>query len=98
MTWWLLPRDRRHQRPELRADERQSRLVSHGVLGECRLLELPVDGVALARGGARHAVLKSSSGRAVGSRVADVAGAGRREMHATGHVALSACSGQCVLE
>jgi len=49
MTWWLLPCDRRHQRPELRADERQSRLVSHGVLGECRLLELPVDGVKIDR-------------------------------------------------
>src|SRR6185312_10886453 len=87
MTWWLLPCDRRHQRAELRADERESRLVSHGVLGARRLLELPVDGVAVERGRPRLAVLQFRGRPAVSGRSTDVTCLGRREMHAAAALA-----------
>src|ERR1044071_7025427 len=98
MTWWLLPCDRRHQRPELRADERQSGLVSHCVLGKRRLFELPVDSVAVERGRERHAVLQFRSRRAVRSCSADMPGARGCEMNAASRDGLSTRSGKRALE
>src|SRR5215472_19258243 len=68
MTCWipsagsaLLAGDGRHQVPELAREEAERRLVAHAVVGERRLLQLHIDGIAVERGGERYAVLQLRS-------------------------------------
>src|SRR5690349_4590024 len=67
--------DRGEQPAELVAEEGQRRLVAHCVLGEGRLLQLRVDGVAVERRRQRRAVLEVRAARGIGrSCAADVPG------------------------
>src|SRR5688572_29794702 len=67
----LLAGDGGHQRPELRREKLQRRLVAHRVVGKCRLLELRVDGIAVQRWRERCAVFQESRG---GTRLECLAG------------------------
>src|SRR5690242_14941971 len=87
MTTWLATgpsgsRDRGQQAAELVAEEGQRRLVAHRVLGEGRLLELRVDGVAVERRRERRAVLEiRAGGGAAFGRATDVSRVGGSQMN-----------------
>src|SRR6186713_1347484 len=91
---WLATHDCREQSPEFGIEERERRLVTHGVLGERGLLDLRVDGVAVERRRERRAVLEVRAAGGFGRRrAADMAALRRGHGRAHGLVAGGACHG-----